>query len=89
MKTTQATEMEMTATYASPEGKGWEYDGYDTNVGTGEQNYFWTRKLKNTWNDKCYTLKDKKPEGEGWTYNYISTGPSGQQRYNWSRTRIG
>ena len=85
--TKQATEMKMTSTYAPPEGEGWEYDGDDYNLQTGEQNYFWTRTLKDIWKDTCYTLKNEKPKGEGRKFHHTSKGPSGQRRYFWRRTR--
>jgi len=88
IKTKPVREYKSTPTDSMPEGTGWEYDGHDYCLGTGEENYFWSRVVPNKFIDTVYTLKRKKPKGD-WKPNGLRrVGPTNQRRFYWTRTYV-
>ena len=64
--------------------EGWQYDGRDCNLGTGEYSYFWSRDTGRV-KEITYTLSEEKiPKGDNWKFNHISSYKK-QKRYIWSR----
>jgi hypothetical protein len=64
--------------------EGWQYDGRDFCVGTGECSYFWTRDTGRI-EEITYTLSEQKiPKGDNWKFTHIRHCKK-QKRYMWSR----